>query len=163
MVKRGASRMGTRFWNLAIMLVGLVPLGGYVAAQATVACTPIGGVIVENFNEEFLLGEDTIVLGAISGDLSGGTFSVWPSAGKGTPAEGVITLESGDTLRVQSQRTVSDVEGGFRHVVYQVAILSGTGAYRRAVGSFEAHGSMKGSAFDELVTRYRGEVCVPAR
>jgi hypothetical protein len=57
-----------------------------------------------------------------------------------------------------SQITVSEVvEGGFRHVIKQVAIRSGTGACQRASGSFESHGSMTASNFSELVTRYQGK------
>jgi hypothetical protein len=121
--------MRTRFWRRTFALAGLALLGCYAAAQATVVRTPIGGVIVENFDQEFMIGEGPIALGVISGDLGGGTFAVWPPPGEDGPAAGVITLLSGDTLRVQSQVTVSErVEGAFRHVTKQVTILSGTGS-----------------------------------
>ena len=151
------SRMRTRFWKLFIMLAGFVMIGCYAAAQANVTCNPIGGVIIENFNPEFAVGEGFVVLGVISGDLSGGTFFVAPPSGSSAEitVQGVITLNSGDTLRVQSQLTVGD-DG---HISEQVAILSGTGAYQRASGSYEANGSQQGG----IVKRYQGEVCTPAR
>lgn len=91
--------MTTRFWKLTHVLAGLVLLSCYAVAQMTVVCTPIGGVIVENFHQDIMIGEGITALGIISGDLSGGTFSAWPPPGEDTPAEGVITLLSGDTLR----------------------------------------------------------------
>lgn len=156
--------MRTPVWKLGAVFAGFVLIGCYAAAQATVVCTSVGGAIIENFNSEFIVGDGPLGLGTISGDLTGGTFFVWPPPGEDAPAEGVITLESGDTLRVQLQVAISDlIGGGFRHLEGQVVILSGSGAYQRASGSFEIHGSMESTAFAELVARYRGEVCVPAR